>query len=304
MVLFQQMIVLFIIMIVGLISYKKQIITDEVIQKFSSIVINVANPCLIISSVITGGNSITGKALITALIAALIIFTFLIGLAEILPFLLHIPKDSYGAYKAMTVFSNIGFMGFPIISAVYGNEALLFGSIFILPYNLLIYTYGIRVMKKSESKTIKFNLSLILNNGVIACIIAIIIFITKFIPPVFAVKSIKMISDLAAPLSMMVIGASFATINIKEMFTNYKLLIFSIIKLLVVPIVGVLLLKIFIKDEVLIGVCMIMLATPVGSMVPMLAQEYNGDYATGVKGVAVTTLLSVITMSVVSLLVL
>ena len=100
---------------------------------------------------------------------------------------------------------------------------------------------------------------------------------------------------------MMVIGASLATIRFKELFTDGKLLIFSGIKLLLIPILGVLLIKQVISNEVILGVCMIMLATPVGSMTAMLAQDTGGDYELATRGVTLTTILSVATVPIVSL---
>ena len=101
---------------------------------------------------------------------------------------------------------------------------------------------------------------------------------------------------------MMVIGASMTSISLRELFTDVRLLLFSLIKLLLIPVLGMLLIRQVVTNEVICGVLMIMLATPVGSMTAMLAQEYDGDYETASRGVTLTTLLSVITMPVVSLL--
>jgi len=98
---------------------------------------------------------------------------------------------------------------------------------------------------------------------------------------------------------MIVIGASLATINLKKLFIDGRLLAFAALKLVVIPIAGFLLIKQIINDEVLRGVCFIMLATPVGSMTAMLAQQYAGDYEVATKGVALTTLLSVATIPLV-----
>ncbi len=102
---------------------------------------------------------------------------------------------------------------------------------------------------------------------------------------------------------MMVIGASLATINLKKLFTDLRLLLFSVIKLLVLPAVGVMVIRQFVDNEVILGVCLVMLATPVGSMTAMLAQQYDGDYEMASKGVALTTILSVATIPLVSMLV-
>lgn len=295
----EQMLVLFIIMIIGYIAYKRNIITDEVSKKLSGIVVNIANPALILSGVIGDTQNIYGKDLLVTMAVAVGMFVVLMGIGYFMPKVLRTDQKSAGIYKVMTVFSNIGFMGFPIIAAVLGNSALLYATIFLLPYNFLIYTYGIRCIKGNQKKE-KVSIAKVLNIGVIFCIIAIVIFAFKIELPEFMNKTIGMLSNLAAPLSMMVIGASFAVMELKSLFTDVRLLVFSVIKLLLIPIVGVFILKSFLKNEMLLAVCMFMLCTPVGSMTAMLAQEYEGDYYLTAKGVALTTALSVITMPIVS----
>lgn len=299
MLVLEQMLVLFIIMLIGYIAYKKDIINDEVSRKLSAIVVNIANPALILSGVTGDTRGIYGRDLAVTVITAVIMYIILIILGHFIPKILRIKAGTAGTYKAMTVFSNIGFMGFPIISAVLGNAALLYAVIFLIPYNLLIYTYGIQCIK-TEKVHEKINLKKILNIGVIFSLAAILIYFFDLRLPNFAVKTVTILSSLTAPLSMMVIGASFAIIDLKSLFTDVKLLIFSGIKLLIIPITGTILINTVINNDMLTGVCMFMLCTPVGSMTAMLAQEYEGDYALTAKGVAVTTVLSVITIPIVS----
>ena len=238
-----------------------------------------------------------------------VIYVALLLLAWLLPRILRIEKKSRGVYRAMTVFSNIGFMGFPIIAALYGSSALLYAALFTIPYNILIYTYGVSAMQVQdaakegmETTGKKLQLGRIFNIGVIACIITIIIYLTGIQVPAFINKTVTHLSNLTAPLSMMVIGASLAAMDIKKLFTDVKLMVFSLIKLIAIPVLGVFVIGQFVDNPVIVGVCMIMLATPVGSMTAMLAQEYDGDYEMASKGVALTTILSVATMPLVQML--
>lgn len=305
MLLLQQMTVMLLMMIIGFICFKTGLITTETNQKLSGMVVNIANPALILSASICSDGYIAGEELLQVVLLAILVYAILLLLGELVVRILRIPKESHGSYCAMLVFSNIGFMGFPIISALYGSSALLYASIFLIPYNLLIYTYGIRAMASEETrqnqKGQKIQWKKIFNIGVIACIITIVIYLAEIPMPAFVVSTVQNLSNLTAPLSMMVIGASLATIRFKELFTDGKLLIFSGIKLLLIPILGVLLIKQVISNEVILGVCMIMLATPVGSMTAMLAQDTGGDYELATRGVTLTTILSVATVPIVSL---
>lgn len=302
MLLLQQMVVLFLLMGIGFFCSKKEIITEEVSKKLSAIVVNIANPAMVLTGCM-GENKMEGRELLMVAVIVAAVYGALVALAMIIPGLLKVEKEKKGTYQAMTVFSNIGFMGFPVISAVYGNGALLYASLFMIPYNVLIYTYGVAAMTSGgEKKREKISMGRIFNVGVIACIITIIFYLLKVSMPVFVENTINQLSNLTAPLSMMVIGASLSKMRLKELFMDGKLLLFSAIKLLVIPIVGVMIIRQFVENDIICGVCMVMLATPVGSMTAMLAQQYDGDYEMASKGVALTTILSVATMPLVSML--
>lgn len=305
MLLLEQMVVLFLLMGIGYLCYKKQIITDETSKKLSAIVVNIANPAMVLTGCM-GEEKIEGRELLITVAVMIAIYASLLLLAMIIPKFLRIERKSRGAYKAMTVFSNIGFMGFPVVSALYGSSALLYAALFTIPYNTLIYTYGVASMtveKKESGVKASFSLKRVVNAGVIACVITIVVYLLKLPVPTFIKNTTTHLSNLTAPLSMMVIGASLATIDLKKLFTDMKLLLFSLIKLIVIPVIGVLIIRQFVNNEIICGVCMVMLATPVGSMTAMLAQQYDGDYEMASRGVALTTILSVATMPLVSMIV-
>lgn len=368
----QQMIVMFLMMAVGYLCYRKQILTEEVSRKVSAIVVNVANPCMILSSALTD-QQMQGKELVQTLAIVVMMYVFLLVMAQLLPRILCIQKESRGAYAAMTVFANIGFMGFPVLAAMYGNGALLYGAVFQIPFNILIYTYGVAVLTRKpgacakteqdvnaevDVKTeqdvkaepdvnaevdVKAELDVkaepngktgerqdaqgitaavngkseniengseqqgklqgtveivkkIFNIGVIACITAMLLYFLQTPVPSFLQAFITNLGNLTAPLSMMIIGSSLAQMPLKELFLDKKLLLFSLVKLLLLPAVWMIMVNRVAEQEILRGVCLVMMATPAGSMTAMLAQQYGGDYETASRGVALTTVLSVITM--------
>ena len=372
MVMLQQMIVMFLMMAVGYLCYQKQILTEEVSRKVSAIVVNVANPCMILSSALTD-QQMQGKELVQTLAIVVMMYVFLLVMAQLLPRILCIQKESRGAYAAMTVFANIGFMGFPVLAAMYGNGALLYGAVFQIPFNILIYTYGVAVLTRKSGACAKTEQDVkaevdvnaevdvkaepdvksevdvkaesdvkaepngktgerqdaqgitaavngkseniengseqqgklqgtveivkkIFNIGVIACITAMLLYFLQTPVPSFLQAFITNLGNLTAPLSMMIIGASLAQMPLKELFLDKKLLLFSLVKLLLLPAVWMIMVNRVAEQEILRGVCLVMMATPAGSMTAMLAQQYGGDYETASRGVALTTVLSVITM--------
>lgn len=307
MVALQQMLVLFIIMMIGFIAYKKNIITDETSKKLSAIVVNISNPALILSSV-TGNATVTGAELVETMFVAIGMYVFLIAVAALVPVIIKAPAKDRGTYRVMTIFGNVGFMGFPIISSLYGGGTLLYASLFLLPYNILIYTYGVWEMCKSSGegsgavkKSGRESIKQIFNIGVIFCIIAVVVYALGIKFPAWVNTTVSMLSSTTAPLSMMVIGASFATMNFKKVFLNVRTWVFSALRLLVIPVLGTFLVSLVTDNPSIIGVTMVMLGVPVGSMTAMLAQEYGGDYALSSETVAMTTILSVVTFPIVSM---
>lgn len=297
MILLKQMIVLFIIMILGFFLAKKEILNSETAKKISFIVVNICNPALILKSAMAK-ERVPEEMMLKTFGIAVLMYVILMILGTLMPYLLR--KKECKAYSLMTVFANIGFMGYPLISAMYGAEAVLLATVFNLLYSLLIYSYGVMIF--SGEKFSFSNLRKLLNSGVIACIAGIIIYFLKIPFPDFIRDTIDMVSDLTAPLSMMVIGATFVGLSVKSLLGDVRLLIFTVLRLILFPLAFFPVLKQFVSDPVLLGVCLIMIATPVGSMTVMIAQQYGGDTQTTSKGVALTTLLSVATMPLLSMI--
>ena len=304
MVAIEQMTVLFIIMLVGYITFKKDILNENINKKISGIVLYVANPALILSSVMGDNSKIKGESLAIMVVVSILAYAILIGISFIVPKLFMVNKKSIKTYSIMLVFSNISFMGMPIVRSLVGDGGLLYAAIYVIPFNVLIYTYGVAMLtsnynNNSDKRGIGKS---IINIGTIASVLAILIFVANINTPYVIKESCDMLGNLTAPLSMMVIGASFATIDIKGLFTDIKLVLFFLFKQFIIPIVGITILRLFVKDEMIIDVMFVMLATPVASMVAMLTQEYDGDYLLATRGVALSTIISVISIPIISVL--
>ncbi len=303
MVLVEQMIVFFIIMGIGFWCGKKGFINDDNAKNLSWIVVNIATPAMILSAGMNTESSIKGKSLVFGFLVAIAVYAFNIAISFLIIPLLRVPKEDVSIYRVMTIFSNVGFMGLPILQAAYGSEAVLYGAIFQFPYNFLMYTYGIAAIRGDKPDREGFNLGKILNVGVISCVIAIALYISGLRMPGFITSSAWYLGNLAAPLSMMVIGQSLVRISVKDLLGDARLLGFSLIKLIPLPFIGMLFVKLFIQDQLILNVCYIMLAAPIGSMTAMVAQQYGGNYSLASRGVALSTILSVVTIPLGSFLI-
>lgn len=297
MVLLQQMGILFVYMMIGYVACKKEYFDQEFGKKLSWLVVNVANPMLAISAVVNNEEQIAKKDFYVTVLLAICFYAFFLILAQILPRLIGVQKSDIGVYKMMTTFNNIGFMGFPVIAAAYGNGALIYAVPFSIMFNILCYTWGIQTLCGGGEKG---NWKRIINIGTISGIISIVLFFMQIPVPKMICSLSAGLSNLTGPLSMLVIGISIAAMELKDLFTDVKLLKFALIKLLAVPVAAMLLVCQVIDNRLICEVFLVMMATPAASMCAMLSQQYGGDYELAAKGVALTTILFVVTMPIVS----
>ena len=297
MVLLQQMGILFVYMMIGYVACKKEYFDQEFGKKLSWLVVNVANPMLAISAVVNNEEQIAKKDFYVTVLLAICFYAFFLILAQILPRLIGVQKSDIGVYKMMTTFNNIGFMGFPVIAAAYGHGALIYAVPFSIMFNILCYTWGIQTLCGGGEKG---NWKRIINIGTISGIISIVLFFMQIPVPKMICSLSAGLSNLTGPLSMLVIGISIAAMELKDLFTDVKLLKFALIKLLAVPVAAMLLVCQVIDNRLICEVFLVMMATPAASMCAMLSQQYGGDYELAAKGVALTTILSVVTMPIVS----
>jgi malate permease and related proteins len=217
----------FLIMLIGYICRKIGVFKDTTGKTISSIVINIGNPALIIASGMNPERLENKGKLLFTLGVALIYFAIMFAVAELLPRLLHADREDYGAYQVMMLFSNIGFMGYPLLDVMYGSNAIIHAVIFNLLYNVLIYTYGIHKMQIGGCQK-NINWKQLVNIGVGSCIIAIVLYITNLPVPLILEDTATFTGAITGPLSMLVIGDSLAQTRLRDLFTDVRLLVFSV----------------------------------------------------------------------------
>lgn len=312
MVILSQMIILYLVMFVGLLIRKVGLVSTDASKVMSNLVINVTNPALVIASALENQRAQTDYAmLMQVFILGILYYGVMLIFAEILPRILRAREENKGVYKTMTVFSNNGFMGYPLIAAMQGTGAVLYASVFALPFNFLIYTYGIMSMKgrgEAAGKKRNFREKMVyfaksgFNIGTLSSLLAVILLLAKIPLPMEVESACNMLGNITAPLSMLVIGTSLAEMKMTELAKDYRLIFFSGFKLLLIPFAGLFLLGLCDFHPIVMATFFINIATPVASMTAMLARQYDANYDLAAKGVALTTLLSVGTIPLCSLL--
>ena len=295
-VIINQMLVLFIVMIIGYIANKKNILDVNMNKKLSSLLLNITAPALILSSVVNKSSKGDPKLVLEVFILSIILYAILPLIGIFLAKILRVSKEDENLYQFMTIFANIGYMGFPVIESIFGSSAVFFVAIINLVFNVFCFSYGIYLI--SESNELSFDIKTLINPGIIVSIIAIIIYITNIeVSPI--IKEVTyMVGGITTPLSMMLIGSSLAQIPIKEVFLEKKLYPYTFIKQIIIPIIFFLVLKSFVTNELILGIIIVISAMPVGTITIMFCNEYEGNINLASKSIFITTLFSVVTIPV------
>lgn len=301
----QQMVIIFILIGIGVVLYKRKMLSEESSKQISGLIINVTNPALLICSALEDGPKASLRDLGTALAAYAVIFAILIAFGFLLPHILRVPKNLHYAYQMLTVFGNVGFIGIPLASAVLGNESLIFVSIFNLLFNLLIYTFGVSLLQRAAAGqaiadaphlTSSGGLKKLVNAGTISAVVTIIFYLGNFRVPVILSSALTYAGRATTLLSMLVLGVSVAQIAPKEIFSHPKLYLFTLLRQVLVPIGCVLMMRGFIESRLILNTMLLMVAVPAANMPLMLAKQMDMETDAISQGIILTTVLSLVTV--------
>lgn len=297
----QQMFVIMVMIGLGFVLYKLHYITDEVHSKLSAIVVDFLNPFMLISFVLQSSIDVTGQSMRDNFKLIVVYFVFLILVAHIYANFVKGSEGTKRAYKLMIVFSNVGFMGIPIVRGLYGNDAVPYVVVYVLVYNLLIYTLGIVMATSGNGLGIQAIMKKTLNSGTVAGILSIFILALGIEFPDFILQLFGYLGDSVIPISMILIGSSIGKSDLSQLFSHKESYLFSGLKILVLPILAAIAMQFVNIDPVIKGVFVIMMAMPVGSIVSLIAAEYELDIMLTSREVLISTILILVTLPIVSL---
>ncbi len=298
MVVFQTMLKLFLLLVLGFVLFKCHIFDEYTNKKISALIVNVASPMLIISSI--AGVEGSNKSIVFLMIGAgILMYIGFIILGKIINRIFPFPKKDWPVYECMVVFANTGFMGYPVLLDVFGQEAVFYASLIHMAFNFFVYTYAIMCLTKGDDSEFKLNFKQLLTPGIILIFVGIFIYLFDIQLPSVLMDTINSVGSLTAPLSMMMIGSSLAVYPIKDSFTDWRSYVFAFVRLMIVPFVTMIMCRLLHMDSYYANITIITNAMPVGSMVLMLATQYNANVKIVTRNIIVSTLLSVITIPIV-----
>ena len=290
-----QVAILFIIMGIGFIAKKKNIIDEPTGRKLSELLLMVTMPAMILSSFQFeySGEMLKNVIVVLEFALAAHIISLLLGILLYRRYRESIKK----VLKFITIFSNCGFMGFPLLESLYGKTGVFYGSIYVAVYNLFVWTVGVMIF--SGERDIKSIRKAMANPGTIAVFIGMLLFVFSLKLPYPVAKALDMTGAMTAPLAMLIVGSILAGVEFKNLLSGFPLYYGTAVRNILLPIATVFILKAFGFTGVIFGVCVSVIAMPAGANTPIFAELYGGDSLFASKIVAFSTLFSVISIPLV-----
>ena len=288
----QQVLALFILIFTGFICGKKGILNETVTRALADLTLLIATPCVIVESFMREVAPEKFVWLGAAALAALAIQGVSILLARLTI------RDKVESRRRVlrfgVVFSNAGYMSFPLQKALLGEDGVLVGAAYLVMFNLVLWSYGLlEISGERSSLSVK---KLVLNPGMIGLAAGLLVFFLPFSLPEMLAAPIRSLSALNTPLPMLVIGYYLGKTDLKQALRDRGAYMAAGLRLVALPMLslgGMWLCGI--RGTVLIS-CMIAVCAPAAAATTMFATRYGQDTALSVNLVSLTTLLSAVTM--------
>lgn len=290
----QQILTMFLYMAAGYWLFRSKLVSKEGSVGFAHTLIYLILPCAILQSFFTERTVEKVSALGISFLWGILVLLLAMAVSALL--FRKRPIDNFGGS-----FSNAGFMGIPLISAILGQECVFYVAGMIAFLNILQWFYGQPIL---SGKKEKLSLRIILKNPlVIALLLGLAAFLTGLRPPALVSRCIASVSAMNGPVAMIILGFYLAQTNLRSLFGKASTYLVSAVRLLLIPLLTLLLLAVVPGVSADIKLALLMAASaPIGANVAVYAQKLGKDYVYAVETVCLSTLFSLVSLPAIILL--
>lgn len=296
---FEQMLVMLLMLIVGVVCAKTGVIDADGNRKITRFTLAVPQSCMVLSSAVNIEFEINAAKLAAVFFSGFVMYAVLIALGALVWLVLRKKEGERELYAFMTVFGNVGFMGFPVVNALLGGEALLYASLLLVPFNLLAYSVGVMMIRGELRGGFHFDTSVLRSAPMVATYVAVVLLLLRVQVPAPVEQAVDSMGDMIVPLSMIIVGASLGDMPLREALGDWRCYVFSAFRLLAVPAAVWFVMGLFVKDALLLGAMTIQAGMPVAAVAAMLSLQYGRNASLASRTVFVSTVLSTLTIPLV-----
>lgn len=294
------MVILFTIVVLGYALCMLGYMGDKFDQKLSSIVIDVTCPALILSSVM--GAELPDRSLILPLLGiGFLTYILLLVFGFWVPRFVAKSPDEQGMIGFALMFANVGFIGYPIVSAIFGPKAVFYAALLNIPNTFFIFTAGVMLVK-GEHNMKSLSAKVLFSPAMIAAFVAALMVAFGVRTPDIIARPVTMVGNITIPAALMVIGSSMARLPLKEIIGSPKVYVASLLRLVVVPLSVYFLFRFCDVSDVINNINTVIIAMPVASYGTMFCLKYGRNPSLMTEMTFVTTLGSILTIPLITLL--
>lgn len=294
-----------ILLFLGVISMRFKILDEHSLGNLSKLIMRIALPAFIFINTAEGATreGLMASMMVIPLAVALYLLLFL--LSRVIEKVFKLRGNRAHVFRAITMFGNVGFMGIPLVIELYPDTALLYISLFTILDQMLFWTYGVAMTQPvvaGEKQKFSFSgLKNVLSPALVAILAATVMVLLDLHLPNVLVQACERVGNASMPLSLIYIGGMLTLTDVRKVLRCGELYAEIILKMLALPIVFFLVMKLIGVSEDMAGTLTFLAGLPSINMVAMLSKNNgsDGDYA--VCAVMMTTLACLITLPLVSL---
>ncbi len=292
-----QIVMLLLIVLIGLILRTRKVFTDQVIKGANTLLLQVTWPAMILMSAqkdlspdqVPQVLTVLGIGFAIMLVTCLAVFYLAKG---------RIQASRHAVFAGISTLPNVGFVGIPVISAMYGNQGVIYLSGYIVALNISVWTVFHWLIQDNARDFLRS----LLNPGIIASLLSIVFIVTGFRLPEPLLSLCNHLGNMTIALSMLLVGARFKeTINLKQIKSGALWLSMGI-RLLLIPVIVAFLLKLIGITGISYGVLVVGSALPAAAATQFMAERYGKDTGLAAQSASLSMVVCLITLPLVLLI--
>lgn len=289
---FNEMVVILFAVGIGYLAHRLGYLGGEINQKLSKLILNITTPALILSSMANEENLPSVGEVLSILFVAVVFYAMEFVFALIVPKLVGGTPKEIGVWRFLLCFPNVGFIGYPLVEAIFGHTGFFYAVILVMPFNLLNYSLGPLML----SGKIRFHWKQLLSPCILMALLTLILTLAGIhVPPMIGAMA-EIVGDVNIPLSLLVLGSMLAGMSARKVLTSVRMWILSAVRLLAMPAALGVVLHLMGTDPLVLGVAVAQMAMPVAVNGTMLCLEFDGDVEAMAQVTFMTTVLSIVTI--------
>ena len=290
----RKMVILFFCMAPGFAAAKGGAMDLQSNKKLSALVVNIANPMQILASALTGEHLLSNGETLRLAGLIVLIYLGLIALSFPAAKVLRVKGSEAGLYRFMFIFSNTGFLGYPIVESLLGYQATFYVTLFVLFFQLFCWSYGASLIR-GEAR-FRFQWQVLRQPCVAASLAALAIYLSGWQPPALLHQAVKYVGDITSPIVMLIVGCSLAQMRFGQIFGSWRIYALTVLKMVLVPLAAFFVLRHVLTNDFTFHVLMVILCMPVATNTTILSYQYGADESVASAGVFVSTLACMLTI--------